>query len=157
MSLGGSTPSPSAREQREIPRKTDLLRKDETMSVDIRNAFDAIGAEMLMEPANNIFEIDVRQNGGREVYRLTNPRADTILIEAVDVKPKLRHLVLDVSGWRLPIGGRFLCGHDEQHWFVATLPFDRKTMTVRGAMEALKPEIVRREQSRMGVKHRLYR
>jgi hypothetical protein len=127
------------------------------MNVDIRNAFDAIGAEMLMEPADSVFEIDVRRSGDREVYRLTNPLADTILIEALDVKPKLRHLVLDVSGWRLPIGGRFLCGHDEQHWFVASLPFDRKTMTVRGAMEALKPEFIRREQLRKGVKHRRYR
>jgi hypothetical protein len=64
---------------------------------------------------------------------------------------------LDVSGWRLPISGRYLCGHDERHWFVASLPFDRQTTTVRGAMEALKPAAVLRAQKRMGVKHRRYR
>jgi len=82
---------------------------------------------------------------------------DTIEIEALDVQPRLRHLVLDVVGWRQPISGRFLCGHDERHWFVASLPFDRVSMTVRNAMEALKPQVVLREQKRKGVKHRRYR
>ena len=73
------------------------------------------------------------------------------------MKPKQRHLIMDVTGWRLPISGRYLCGHDEQHWFVASLPFDRRTATVRGAVEALKPAIVLREQKRKGVKHRRQR
>ena len=107
------------------------------MSTLIQDAFKAIGAEAIVETAGNAFEIDVRQNGNREVYQLKYPTGDTVLAEALDVKPKQRHLVLDVSGWRLPIGGRYLCGHDEQHWFVASLPFDIRTTTVRGAMEAL--------------------
>ena len=104
-----------------------------------------------------MFEIDVRQNGDREAYHLKYPTGDTVLVEALDVKPKQRHLVMDVMGWRLPISGRYLCGHDEQHWFVALLPFERRTATVRGAMEALKPAIVLREQKRKGVKHRRHR
>ena len=51
----------------------------------------------------------------------------------------------------------YLCGHDERHWFVASLPFGRRTTTVRGAMESLKPALVLREQKRKGVKHRRHR
>ena len=65
--------------------------------------------------------------------------------------------MLDVYGWRPSVGGRYLCGHDESHWFVAALPADRRTFTVRGAMEALKPDVVLREQKRKGSRHRRYR
>src|SRR5688500_8524263 len=124
------------------------------MTVEIQEAFEAIGADVFVETVGNAFAIDVRQRQEREAYWLKYPVADAVLTEALDVRPSLRHLVLDVSGWRLPISGRFLCGHDEQHWFVAALPFNRQTATVRGAMEALKPHIVRLEQKRKGVKHR---
>lgn len=127
------------------------------MTTAIRQAFDAIGADVLVEVGGNAFEIDVRQSGDREFYNLNYPLADSIQADVLDVKPRLRHLVLDVTGWRLPISGRFLCGHDEQHWFVASLPFGIRSMTVRGAMEALKPKAVLREQHRKGVRHRRYR
>ena len=127
------------------------------MAGELLRAFEAIGADVLVETAGEAFEIDVLQNGDREVYQLRYPLGDVITAEALDVRPKMRHLVLDVSGWRLPISGRYLCGHDERHWFVASLPSDRRTATVRGAMETLKPDIVRREQKRKGVKHRRYR
>ncbi len=100
------------------------------MTAEIRYAFQAIGAEAFVETTGRIFEIDVRQSGDRETYRLKYPLADTIRAEALDVRPKQRHLVLDVSGWRLPISGRYLCGHDERHWFVASLPLARQTATV---------------------------
>ena len=127
------------------------------MTATIQTAFEAIGAEAIVETAGNAFEIDIRQTGDREAFRLTYPASDVITAEALDIKPKQRHLILDVFGWRLPISGRYLCGHDERHWFVAALPFDHRTTTVRGAMESLKPDIVRREQKRKGVKHRRHR
>jgi len=127
------------------------------MITEIRHAFDAIGADLIVETAGKVFEIDVRRDAGREAFRLRYPWSDVITAEALDVKPKHRHLVLDVSGWRLPISGRYLCGHDEQHWFVANLPISHRTTTVRGAMEALKPDVVLREQKRLGVKHRRHR
>jgi hypothetical protein len=127
------------------------------MTIEMRQAFELIGAEVQVETQGRVFEIDVLQDGQREVFRLKYPQRDVITAEAIDVQPKRRHLVLDVSGWRLPISGRYLCGHDEFHWFVASLPFDQRTATVRGAMEALKPEAVLREQARKGVKHRRHR
>jgi hypothetical protein len=124
------------------------------MAAELRHAFDAIGAGLIVETFGHVFEIDVQEAAGREAFRLRYPWSDLVTAEALDVKPKQQHLVLDVSGWRLPISGRYLCGHDEQHWFVAGLPIDHRTTTVRGAMEALKPDVVLRAQKRLGVKHR---
>ncbi|MBX9792237.1 MAG: hypothetical protein K2Y37_25320 [Pirellulales bacterium] len=127
------------------------------MTAGIHQAFEAIGADVVVQTAGDVFEIDVQQQAGRETFLLRYPWSDVITAEALDVRPKHRHLVLDVTGWRLPISRRFLCGHDERHWFVASLPVDRQTMTVRGAMESLKPALVLREQKRLGVKHRRHR
>jgi len=127
------------------------------MTTDIRRAFEAIGAELGIATIGDLFEIDIRQIADREQYHLTYPRFVEFETEAIDVNSALRHLVLDVFGpWRFR-SARCLCGHDERHWFVASLPFERRTATVRGAMEALKPDLVRREQKRLGVKHRRYR
>jgi hypothetical protein len=127
------------------------------MTIALEQGFDAIGADLRVRSAGNAFEIDVRREGDREIFQLQYPLGDTIQAEVLDVKPRLRHLVLDVTGWRLPVSGRYLCGHDERHWFVASLPFGRRTVTVRGAMESLKPAIVLREQVRKGVRYRCYR
>jgi hypothetical protein len=127
------------------------------MTSSIGRAFETIGAEPIVESFGRGFVIDVRETAGREAFWLQYPWSDGVMAEALDVKPKLRHLVLDVSGWRLPISGRYLCGHDERHWFVASLPVNRHTTSVRGAIEALKPDAVLRAQKRLGVKHRRYR
>ena len=120
----------------------------------LHDAFSEIGAVLANETFGRGFEIDIITQDQHEAYRVQSPLDDPLTLEVVDVHPRLRHLVLDVTGWRLPISGRYLCGHDESHWFVAGLQFGRPTGTVRGAMESLKPEIVRREQRRRGVRHR---
>ena len=97
------------------------------MSVELRNAFEAIGAQALIDQFGNAFEIDVVQNGDQEVYKLRYPFNDSLASEVMDVKPRQRHLVLDVLGWRLPVSARYLCGHDESHWFVAGVPINRRT------------------------------
>lgn len=126
------------------------------MTLDLRQAFDRIGAELNIENAGRAFEIDVRQEDGRETFQVRMPRGE-VELRALDVRPKMRHLVLDVFSWTLPIDGRFLCGHDEQHWFVASLPRGEQTETVPRAMESLKPALVRRAQKRLGVNHRRHR
>jgi hypothetical protein len=124
------------------------------MSTELMQAFAEIGAELQIEHRARRVEIDVQRDADREVFVLRRPEFATITAEAIDVRPHHRHLVLDVYGAGLPVSGRFLCGHDEQHWFVASVPFGMGTRSVRGAMEALKPQIVRREQKRKGVSHR---
>ena len=67
----------------------------------------------------------------------------------LDVQPADRHLLLMVrEGGEKP---KFLCGHDERHWFVAAVPESAPVGTVRAAKEALKPAEVRTRQARLGL------
>lgn len=133
------------------------------MSSSIAQAFSDMGASLVEETTGGVFEIGLREIAGRETFQLTYPWFDELTVAALDVKRKQRHLVLDVTG-RLgvtgrqsPTIGRYLCGHDERHWFVSPLAIEQQTMTVRGAMESLKPRLVLRAQQRLGVKSRLHR
>jgi len=47
---------------------------------------------------------------------------------------------------------RFLCGHDERHWFVAAIPEEERVSTVKQAVEALKPGPVKNAQAAVGIK-----
>jgi hypothetical protein len=137
-----------------------LIRKEivsMSMTTELQHAFSKIGAVLTDQTFGPGFQIDIVKLGLGEAYELQRPWHDELCVEVMDVHPRLRHLVLDVTGSGLPISGRYLCGHDESHWFVAGLEFSRETAKVRGAMESLKPDIVRREQRRKGVKHRRHR
>lgn len=86
-----------------------------------------------------------------------NVRGSTFVIDAakdskvlvVDLDPNLRHLLLHVeeSGDK----HKFLCGHDERHWFVAAVP-GNGVSSIQKAMTALKPAAVRDEEVRRGVR-----
>ncbi|MCE9568046.1 MAG: hypothetical protein K8U57_39090, partial [Planctomycetes bacterium] len=58
-------------------------------------------------------------------------------ITVLDVQPADRHLLLLVREGKEK--SKFLCGHDERHWFVAGIPEAAPVGTVRQAKEALKP------------------
>jgi hypothetical protein len=49
---------------------------------------------------------------------------------------------------------KFLCGHDERHWFVAAIPEAAPVGTVRQAKEALKPKEVQDRQAGVSTKDR---
>jgi len=50
---------------------------------------------------------------------------------------------------------KFLCGHDERHWFVAAVPENRASVAnVQTACEALKPVAVQQELNRKQVRHK---
>ena len=84
-------------------------------------------------------------------------------VEVVDVQPKDRHLLLMVrqSADRpgLPdTKDKFLCGHDERHWFVAGVPERAAVSSVVTAKEALKPEFVRNlESGKKGKRRKRHR
>jgi hypothetical protein len=94
--------------------------------------------------------IDVGRDGDGEFFDVAVPRSSEIELAVLDVQAPQRHLLLmarDDDGKH-----KFLCGHDERHWFVAAVPESRSASTVATAMEALKPEYVRWQQSRLRVK-----
>lgn len=114
--------------------------------------FNRIGAqaEVLETSANNV-RLDVRQSGREEIFQL-RVGADADL-RAVDTQPRDRHLLLmsvNADGRK----DKFLCGHDERHWFVAGVPDSRGVSNVATAKEALKPKPVRDAENRVGLRRR---
>jgi hypothetical protein len=101
------------------------------------------------------FSLDIQEEGRKEFYMLeiAKPAIETIDFQVLNARVDLRHLVLmakNVSG-EVVSKEKFLCGHDERHWFVAGLP-ETGVTDVRTAMEALKPRAAHFAQLRAGVK-----
>src|SRR4051812_35975451 len=82
-----------------------------------------------------------------EVIRRPDAEAD---VEVLDVQPADRHLLLMVR--ERDGKSKYLCGHDERHWFVAALPETAPVGTVRQAKEALKPAEVQAAQASEGLR-----
>ena len=68
---------------------------------------------------------------------------EDVTVEALDVDRVDRHLLLlaRVDGEK----PRYLCGHDERHWFVAAIPEATPVSTVEDAKLALRPAVIERE------------
>lgn len=105
------------------------------------------------------FVLDIERNPREEqfILRLRESAADSVEFFAVDIRPKRRHLLL-VAKLRMPLGEpekrKFLCGHDERHWFVAPLSNADHLSDIDQAMESLKPAaaIASQRRNRVGGK-----
>lgn len=69
-------------------------------------------------------------------------------LSVLDLQPRDRHLLLMVRRPPLQPGrkaanDKFLCGHDERHWFVAGIPEGASASTVASAKQSLQPDVVR--------------
>ena len=90
------------------------------------------------------FNIDFR-NGVFEIYTAKPDK-----VEIMDVRPKERHLLLMA---RMNDGNaKFLCGHDERNWFVASA--GENVSNVAEAKDHLMPNSVREAQKASGVNHK---
>ncbi|MCO6454391.1 MAG: hypothetical protein J5I93_03665 [Pirellulaceae bacterium] len=97
-------------------------------------------------------QIDIGRDSDGEFFDIGVPRDEPADLRVVDVQPQLRHLLLMSEQ---PDGKhKFLCGHDERHWFVAAVPERAGVSSVREAFDALKPPAVRQLEQRLGVKPR---
>jgi len=89
------------------------------------------------------YAIDIQRDKQGEFFELRVAEALQKHLDAsvLQMQPKDRHLLLLVrhpkEAGRLD---RFLCGHDERHWFVAAVPGGASRVTQ--AKEALKPALV---------------
>jgi hypothetical protein len=99
--------------------------------------------------------IDIRRDHRGEYFDITRD-PDRTDLDIIDVRPALRHLLLlarepqvDLRGQ--PAKHKFLCGHDERHWFAAAVPGRSGMVDVRTAFDALKPAEVIRAEMRAGV------
>ena len=95
-------------------------------------------------PPADFYTLDVVEDKN-EHYLITykGPMPEFTLLE---VDKKRRHLLMMAKSAYTPIGGnwkeKFLCGHDERHWFAATVSRGGVT-NITTAMESLKPNLVR--------------
>jgi hypothetical protein len=103
--------------------------------------FAAIGATLNVTdgPWRGAPRIDVSDRFGFELgFAGDGPESDA---EVVQMAPADRHLLLLVRNGEDK--SKFLCGHDERHWFVAAIPEDARGVTgVETAKAALQPPVV---------------
>ena len=99
-----------------------------------------------------ILSLDIQTDHDGECFEIAQPSGSEAQVAVLDVQPKDRHLLLLVreNGEK----HKYLCGHDERHWFVAGIPETAPVGTVRQAKEALKPPEVQNAQARQGLKSR---
>jgi hypothetical protein len=108
--------------------------------------FEQIGARVQLRPViNNIYRreqpgIDIRADHKGEYFDISLAADDEVDYEVIDVRPDMRHLLLMARrAWEKQ---KFLCGHDERHWFVCAVPGESVSSVVN-AMEALQPREVK--------------
>ena len=80
--------------------------------------------------------IDIRTDERGEFFDIRLARDERVEYEVVDLRPEMRHLLL--LGRRGEQKEKYLCGHDERHWFVCAVP-GASVSGVLTAMEALQP------------------
>jgi len=110
----------------------------------LERRFAAMGARLSLaeRPWRGAPRIDVRSDGYGEVFDIRFAGGGReVEVEAVDVRPHERHLLLLVRNGEEK--SKFLCGHDERHWFVAAIPETARGVSgVVSAKIALQPEAV---------------
>lgn len=111
----------------------------------IQKKFKEMGAEAKINRRSNndSFVIDIK-NGQFDILA-----GQKVNLQVVDIDPDMRHLLLhvDANGQK----SKYLCGHDERHWFVASVPTSSAS-SIEKAMESLKPAVVRDVENRVGLK-----
>lgn len=80
--------------------------------------------------------IDIRSDQRGEYFDIGVEAADRVEYQVIDIRPRLKHLLLMAR--RDNGKQKFLCGHDERHWFVCAVP-GASVSNVISAMEALQP------------------
>lgn len=117
-----------------------------------RQHFQVMGADVDVASDGDRFEIGIDQSRHGETFHLRFPSDGSVTAKVLDADRYQRHLLLNVAHRGLGVSQKYLCGHDEFHWFVAALPEKSAATTLPQAMESLKPVAVRQEQRSKRVK-----
>ena len=121
----------------------------------LERRFAAMGARLSLpeRPWRGAPRINVARGGFS--IRFTGS-GDEVDVEVVDVRPRDRHLLLLVRDGDEK--SKFLCGHDERHWFVAAIPESARGVTgVTTAKIALQPDAVQELIARVKPKDQFRR
>ncbi len=106
--------------------------------------------EVRLRTEPGVISLDIREDRDGEYFEIAQRPGFNPEVAVLDVQPHERHLLLLVRDGSEK--QKFLCGHDERHWFVAAVPESAAVGTVRQAKEALKPPDVLAAQDRQGLK-----
>lgn len=126
--------------------------------VTLSRAFEAIGArvKLVPQPSTRDLVLDVHKDRHGEFFEVRfQPGKTNSSVHVLDVQKANKHLLVMVRSPGFFQHGadqkeKYLCGHDERQWFVAAVPGNAST--VRTAMEALQPVVVRVAQAMAHVK-----
>ena len=140
------------------------------MGSDLNRYFSRMGARVnllegaIVTPRRNVtrnreqaprIALDIRQDKHGEYFEIRTAPGGAQEIVVLNVQPKEKHLLLlsrqFTEQGRSLAKQKFLCGHDEKHWFVAAIPENEPVSTVVSAKIALKPELVRTREEALGV------
>ena len=128
----------------------------------IASKFEAMGARVKFntpprhvwglreEPNEDAVTLDIRRDRKGEYFDIR--AGANIGLNVIDLRPGERHLLLMSRSKEGK--SKFLCGHDERHWFVAAVPEAASASNVSTAMDALKPPEVLEAQERKRIKHK---
>jgi hypothetical protein len=122
----------------------------------LETKFDRMGARLKVSDRRNqrarlgFVSLNIRTDRDGEFFEISAAPDSDAEIAVLDVQPADRHLLLLVREGKEK--SKFLCGHDERHWFVAGIPEKAPVGTVRQAKEALKPAEVQTAQARRGLR-----
>ena len=116
----------------------------------LQRKFARMGARVKVERSERL-AIDVRRDRDGEFFAVSLPGRSEPFVDAQDIQPRDRHLLLVAREDRGEVTHKFLCGHDERAWFVAAVPGGAAT-SVRAAKDALKPAVVRAQESNQHVR-----
>ena len=133
-------------------------RKDMNTS-SIERSFERIGARVRIsngERERRRAGIDIGTDKHGEFFDIRIGEGEQVEYEVLNIRPLMKHLLLMAR--REFSKSKFLCGHDERHWFVSAVPGD-SVRDVKDALEALQPLEVRRtvHQRVKRLKNRLKR
>lgn len=113
------------------------------MQSQLETMFERMGARVKIRETvswSHPAGIDIRSDRRGEYFDIGVDPSDQVEYEVVDIRPRQRHLLLMAR--RNNGKQKFLCGHDERHWFVCAVPGD-SVRNVVNALEALQPAEVR--------------
>jgi hypothetical protein len=111
----------------------------------LEKKFEQMGARLKFSEVNGGWRrssgIDIGNDRKGEFFDIRLLPDERVEYEVVDLRAEARHLLLLAR--RGENKEKFLCGHDERHWFVCAVP-GKSVAGVATAMHALQPPLVRR-------------
>lgn len=124
----------------------------------LNKKFEIIGARFkvvyrdarLVRKGDSRFSLDIGEDRRGEYFEMATLLDTPPEVEVLDVQRPDRHLLLLFREGTEK--SKYLCGHDERHWFVAGIPEAAPVGTVRQAIEALQPAEVQAAVAQKGLK-----